>query len=84
MGTCENEQALQEKGVNKMGGKLTTYRRMAAETVDEALEVLGTRPGPSQTAKALLPGAIGLDPDHDFEALARSLVEASGVSPGVG
>ena len=37
MGTCENEQALQEKGVNKMGGKLTTYDPAEDLLSDEAI-----------------------------------------------
>jgi len=32
------------------GGKLTTYRRMAEETVDRALDLLGRRTGPCVTA----------------------------------
>ena len=31
------------------GGKLTTYRRMAADTVDEVVKILGPRPARSQT-----------------------------------
>lgn len=45
------------------GGKLTTYRRMAAETVDAAARNASLRVGPSRTLKHLLPGARGLDPD---------------------
>ncbi len=40
------------------GGKLTTYRRMAADTVDEVVAALG-RGGPSRTARLHLRGADG-------------------------
>ncbi len=39
------------------GGKLTTYRAMASDTVDVALEVLGERPRPCRTKKVALLGA---------------------------
>ena len=38
------------------GGKLTTYRAMAEQIVDAALERLGTETRPCDTAEALLPG----------------------------
>ncbi len=38
------------------GGKLTTYRAMAAEAVDRVIETLGSRPRPSRTADEPLPG----------------------------
>lgn len=59
------------------GGKLTTYRRMAAEVVDAAVDVTGLRRQVSSTAKATLPGARGLD--EDFDRMADELVEAAGI-----
>jgi glycerol-3-phosphate dehydrogenase len=61
--------------VSIAGGKLTTYRRMAAETVDAAVGVIGARCQDSSTANTKLPGAIGLDPD--FDVLAAQLREKS-------
>lgn len=57
------------------GGKLTTYRRMAAETVDAALVAAGIKAPGSKTAKALLPGARGLK--KDFDALAEEIAKAA-------
>jgi glycerol-3-phosphate dehydrogenase len=42
------------------GGKLTTYRRMAADTVDQVVDVLG-RGGGSRTKRLPLHGAAGWD-----------------------
>ncbi|MBV8983071.1 MAG: glycerol-3-phosphate dehydrogenase/oxidase [Acidimicrobiia bacterium] len=42
------------------GGKLTTYRRMAADTVDEVVDVLG-RGGRSRTARLSLRGSEGFE-----------------------
>jgi glycerol-3-phosphate dehydrogenase len=55
------------------GGKLTTYRRMAADTVDEALKRLGTHPKrSSQTKRIRLRGAAGWDAsDLPVELAAR-------------
>ena len=50
------------------GGKLTTYRRMAAETVDVAAKAAGLKVGASKTLRHLLPGARGLDPSLDAAA----------------
>lgn len=44
------------------GGKLTTYRSMAAEVVDAAEQAIGRRATPSATAFTALPG--GDDPDR--------------------
>jgi len=44
------------------GGKWTTYRAMAAETVDKALEVTGLDVGPSRTDGLLLEGAHNFTP----------------------
>jgi glycerol-3-phosphate dehydrogenase len=50
------------------GGKLTTYRAMAADTVDEVQAALGRPRSPSRTARLALRGAAGagaVDPaDH--------------------
>ena len=46
--------------VSVTGGKLTTYRRMAADTVDAAVAVIG-RGGRSRTARLRLHGADGYD-----------------------
>jgi glycerol-3-phosphate dehydrogenase len=61
------------KMVTIAGGKLTTYRRMAAEVVDAAVDVTGARCAGSSTGSAILPGGRGLH--EDFDALAASLVE---------
>jgi glycerol-3-phosphate dehydrogenase len=47
--------------VTVTGGKLTTYRRMAADTVDEVLRGLGERRKPSETRHTPLLGAVGWD-----------------------
>lgn len=55
------------------GGKLTTYRRMAAEVVDRAMTQLDAHQ-PSQTKTRPLPGSVGLsESDEQLEALAREL-----------
>lgn len=46
--------------VSVTGGKLTTYRRMAEDTVDEVLKVLG-RTAPCRTKSVALHGADGHD-----------------------
>jgi glycerol-3-phosphate dehydrogenase len=46
--------------VTVTGGKLTTYRRMAADAVDEVLKVLGRR-ARSRTKRVKLHGATGWD-----------------------
>jgi len=53
--------------VSVTGGKLTTYRRMAADTVDQVVAVLG-RGGPSRTARLRLRGATtGGPPEGHLE-----------------
>lgn len=47
--------------VTVAGGKLTTYRRMAAEVVDCAVEAVGLDAGRAQTQRAPLVGARGLE-----------------------
>lgn len=61
--------------VTVAGGKLTTYRRMAAETVDAALVAAQLKAPGSKSAKALLPGARGLS--KDFDAQADELAKAA-------
>jgi glycerol-3-phosphate dehydrogenase len=46
------------------GGKLTTYRAMAADAVDEVQAVLGVSRTPSRTAKLALRGAGATGDDH--------------------
>jgi glycerol-3-phosphate dehydrogenase len=47
--------------VTVTGGKLTTYRRMAADTIDEVVDALG-RGGKSPTKRLVLHGGDGWDP----------------------
>jgi len=53
--------------VTVTGGKLTTYRRMAADAVDEVVARLG-RGGPSRTKKLRLAGAEGPAPADEHLA----------------
>lgn len=63
------------------GGKLTTFRRMAAEVVDRAIVQLGVTTK-STTATRPLPGAVGLtESDDALVALAKSL-ELAGLPEG--
>ncbi len=55
------------------GGKLTTYRRMAAAVVDRAGAQLPSLP-PSATAHRALPGGVGIDGAAGVERLASDLV----------
>ena len=57
------------------GGKLTTYRRMASDTVDEVVDVLG-RGGHSRTARLALHGAEGYETVADEHLASRYGVEA--------
>jgi glycerol-3-phosphate dehydrogenase len=57
------------------GGKLTTYRRMAAEVVDAAGAQLETAPRPSTTDVRPLPGAVGLDGYTGVGRLAEQLTQ---------
>lgn len=57
------------------GGKLTTYRRMAAEVVDTAVRLLELTDGrldlePSRTDKEPLPGAVGWPADDNHARVA--------------
>jgi len=65
--------------VTVTGGKLTTYRRMAADTVDEVLKHLGggervTRRSP--TKKLPLRGAVGVESLRQSDASSRMNVDA--------
>ncbi|MBN1334878.1 MAG: glycerol-3-phosphate dehydrogenase [Deltaproteobacteria bacterium] len=70
--------------VTVAGGKLTTYRRMAAEVVDRAVDVLllagwrRERPRPAATDQMPLPGGVGWPEDDDRSRVARQAREASG------
>lgn len=65
------------------GGKLTTYRRMAAEVVDNALKLLrlGNHKPKNlkacETAEEPLPGAVGWPEDDDHAAVAKQVRDAS-------
>ncbi len=66
--------------VSVAGGKLTTYRRMAAEVVDEATAVADLRCGESTSHVARLPGARGLANralDRDFDKRSKDLAEGA-------
>jgi glycerol-3-phosphate dehydrogenase len=54
--------------VTVTGGKLTTYRRMAADTVDAVVRVLGGRGPRSRTRHLPLRGAVGLEQLHGPDA----------------
>ncbi|MBK8480444.1 MAG: glycerol-3-phosphate dehydrogenase/oxidase [Proteobacteria bacterium] len=63
------------------GGKLTTYRRLAAETLEAARPLLDAdRPprGPSTTADRPLPGASGLRSEAELQRLVAGLREGLG------
>ena len=63
------------KMVTVAGGKLTTYRKMAAEIVDEATAVIQANCSESETETAMLPGGFGLPKDLD-DAVERVQHEA--------
>jgi glycerol-3-phosphate dehydrogenase len=67
------------------GGKLTTYRRMAAEVVDTAVRLLTLMGAvdrksvkPCATEFTPLPGGVDWPDDDDHDAVAAEVVEASG------
>ncbi len=66
------------------GGKLTTYRRMAAEVVDRAVNLLmlaGKMPSElreARTDREPLPGAVGWPADDDVQKVVQSVVDAAG------
>ncbi len=55
-----------------IGGKLTTYRSLAEETVDDVFRRLGRKVPPCTTAKALFPGARVNDADGYRAELAQN------------
>ncbi|MFW6125463.1 MAG: glycerol-3-phosphate dehydrogenase/oxidase, partial [Pirellulales bacterium] len=60
------------------GGKLTTYRLMAAECVDAAAPLVAAAGGPARTPRRVtrrrpLPGAQGITLDRQLEEMARHL-----------
>ncbi|MFI0407581.1 glycerol-3-phosphate dehydrogenase/oxidase [Actinomadura sp. 3N508] len=61
-----------------VGGKLTTYRRMAQDAVDAALRIRGLDAGPSRTARLPLAGAAARDRLDALDA-PRRLVQRYGV-----
>ena len=58
------------------GGKFTTYRLMAAQTVDAAMGPLPARARPSQTAEVPI---IGAAPMAQLNALAAKIADESGI-----
>ncbi|HZS42256.1 MAG TPA: glycerol-3-phosphate dehydrogenase [Polyangia bacterium] len=68
--------------VTVAGGKLTTYRRIAAEVVDRAGEQLGGV-GPSTTSERSLPGSEGLTDYAGVTALADELASGGVVDGAV-
>jgi glycerol-3-phosphate dehydrogenase len=75
--------------VRVTGGKLTTYRAMAAQVVDTVERTLGHAPSPNRTATLPLAGGDMRDPDEEIaraihaigdEAVARRLVSAYGTA----
>ncbi|OJU70649.1 MAG: hypothetical protein BGO05_26055 [Rhizobiales bacterium 63-7] len=58
-----------------IGGKLTTYRSLAEETVDTIFRRLGRKPPPCHTASVPFPGAR----IADWQRLRQELAEAGGV-----
>lgn len=61
--------------VSLVGGKITTYRELAQETVDAVFEKLGRKPPKCRTAKIPLPGATV---EH-FESFADVFAATSGL-----
>ena len=64
--------------VTVVGGKLTTYRRMAEVAVDAVVRTAGLAAGPCRTGHLPLVGATPLEPD-DARHLPRRLVERHGI-----
>ncbi|HEX7168890.1 MAG TPA: glycerol-3-phosphate dehydrogenase/oxidase [Acidimicrobiales bacterium] len=58
------------------GGKLTTYRRMAADAIDAASEVLGHGVRKSPTKNLRIRGAVGVDDLRKPDAASRAGVDA--------
>jgi glycerol-3-phosphate dehydrogenase len=72
-----------------VGGKLTTYRLMARELVDQAVRILARddQDGPTisacQTRDRPLPGAIAMADQADLDALAAHLTDGANLPPAV-
>jgi glycerol-3-phosphate dehydrogenase len=60
------------------GGKLTTYRRMAAEVVDRVCEQFDAKPQASRTAERALPGGEGVVGDAGVAAIGTGLATRGG------
>ncbi|WP_020670055.1 glycerol-3-phosphate dehydrogenase/oxidase [Amycolatopsis nigrescens] len=69
--------------ITVVGGKLTTYRRMAADAVDAAVSAAGLRAGPSGTAALPLLGATGRRRLATVEAPARLVAKYGTEAPRV-
>lgn len=67
--------------ITVVGGKLTTYRKMAADAVDTAVAAAGLAAGPSRTKEIPLVGAAGRDRLSGMDAPAR-LVARYGTEAG--
>lgn len=80
----EHEIVVSEDGlITIAGGKLTTYRKMAEEVVNTAVQMLrleGQLPArltPTESDKSPLPGAIGWPEDDDHERVAKKVREVA-------
>lgn len=60
-----------------IGGKLTTYRSLAEETVDDVVKRLGLKARPCTTARTLFPGARVADTNAFRAGLTKATPEAS-------
>jgi len=65
--------------ISIIGGKITTYRRLAEETIDMAFKLLNRPAPPSLTGKVPLPGGNTFDLDH----FAANLKTTSGLDDDV-
>lgn len=74
----------QDRLITIAGGKLTTYRRMAAEVVETAINVLRLgnqlpkQLAPAQTDREPLPGAVGWPEDDDAGRVVSQVRSAGG------
>lgn len=73
-----------ERGfVNVLGGKLTTYRRMAEDAVDLAVATAGLEAGSSSTASLRLTDtAVAVTPSWDHGQVPRAVIELAVRSEG--
>ncbi|MEV0928552.1 glycerol-3-phosphate dehydrogenase/oxidase [Streptomyces spongiicola] len=69
--------------VTVVGGKLTTYRRMAQDAVDAAVAARGLRAGRCRTAALPLVGAVGPDALAALDAPARLVGRYGSEAPAV-